>query len=105
MTFLLLAALALTDAPVSHRDARAYLCNRAPGPIAVDGRLDDPGWRGIPWTEDFLDIQGASLPAPRHRARAKMTWDETHFHIAAELDELSETEVAALLVAEKDTPS
>jgi hypothetical protein len=51
----------------------------------LDGRLDDAAWATAPWTDDFLDIQGPALPAPRYRTRAKMLWDEQYFYIAAEL--------------------
>src|SRR5262245_40785116 len=35
---------------------RGYVCYRAPSPVTIDGRLDDPAWRAAPWTEDFVDI-------------------------------------------------
>jgi hypothetical protein len=53
----------------------------------LDGRLDDPQWRNAPWTDDFLDIQGPSIPMPRFRTRAKMLWDEKNLYIGAELEE------------------
>jgi hypothetical protein len=68
-------------------DARGYVCYRAPGPIAVDGRLDDPGWAGIPWTEPFVDIEGDLKPLPPFQTRAKMAWDDEFFYIAADLEE------------------
>src|ERR1041385_5750171 len=37
---------------------RMYLCRRAPSPIVVDGKLDDPAWSAVRWTEDFVDIEG-----------------------------------------------
>lgn len=66
---------------------RGYVCCRAVGPINVDGRLDEPSWQNIPWTEDFVDIEGAAKPKPRLRTRAKMLWDDRFFYIAAELEE------------------
>lgn len=68
-------------------EARGYVCSRATGPIEVDGRLDDPGWEGIPWTEAFVDIEGDRRPLPRLTTRAKMTWDDEYFYIAADLEE------------------
>jgi len=53
----------------------------------VDGRLDDPGWLAIPWTEDFVDIQGARRPRPRLRTRARVAWDARYLYVAAELEE------------------
>ena len=67
--------------------ARSYVCHRAPGPVAVDGRIDKAVWRGAPWTEDFVDILGERRPRPRFRTRAKMMWDDACLYVAAELEE------------------
>ena len=64
-----------------------YVTYRAPGPIAVDGRLDDEGWRGVPWTDPFVDIEGDARPRPRFRTRAKLCWDDAYLYIAADLEE------------------
>lgn len=78
---LLLWALLVDDAP------RGYVCHRTTGPIAVDGGLDDDGWKDVPWTTDFVDIEGDKRPRPRLRTRVKMAWDDRYFYIAARLDE------------------
>jgi len=64
-----------------------YVCARTSGPIVVDGRLDDAGWRDAPWTADFVDIEGEARPRPTLRTRAKMAWDDAFFYVAAELVE------------------
>ena len=66
---------------------RHYVCYRASGPITIDGRIDEAAWDAVPWTEDFIDIEGDRKPAPRFRTRAKMLWDDHYFYIAAELEE------------------
>ena len=66
---------------------RAYVAYRAEQPIRVDGRLDEPAWQAAPWTDDFVDIEGPSKPAPRFRTRATMLWDSASLYIAAELSE------------------
>jgi hypothetical protein len=66
---------------------RGYVCHRADGVIAIDGKLDDAAWQAVPWTEDFVDIEGALRPPPRYRTRVKMLWDNEYFYIAAELEE------------------
>ncbi|MDZ4756246.1 MAG: carbohydrate-binding family 9-like protein [Phycisphaerae bacterium] len=63
--------------------AAQYLTKR----ITIDGKLNDEAWKEIRWTEDFIDIEGSSKPAPRYRTRVKMAWDERCFYIAAELEE------------------
>jgi transglutaminase-like putative cysteine protease len=66
---------------------RQYLCKRAGEPIVVDGKLDEAAWRSVPWTDDFVDIQGGARPKPRFRTRAKMLWDDDFLYIAAEIEE------------------
>jgi hypothetical protein len=66
---------------------KGYVCHRADGPITVDGKLDEAAWKAVPWTDDFVDIEGDRRPKPRFRTRAKMLWDDDNFYIAAELEE------------------
>lgn len=64
-----------------------YVAHRAETPITVDGRLDDAAWRAAPWTDYFVDIEGARKPLPRYRTRVKMLWDDRFLYIAAEMEE------------------
>jgi ketosteroid isomerase-like protein len=66
---------------------KGYVCYRAPSPLKIDGRLDDAAWQAVPWTDDFVDIEGDRRPKPRLRTRAKMLWDAQYLYIAAELEE------------------
>jgi len=66
---------------------RHYVCYHAPQGPTVDGRLGDAVWDAAPWTAAFTDIEGDVRPAPRHRTRAKLLWDEAFLYIAAELEE------------------
>lgn len=66
---------------------RGYVCYRAEEELGIDGLLDEPAWRAVPWTEDFVDIEGGVKPAPRLRTRAKMLWDDTYLYVGAELEE------------------
>ncbi len=93
---LLLAQVALADPPkdwaadwarMKGITPRGYICYRVADSPKIDGRLDDAAWQVVPWTEDFVDIEGARRPKPRFRTRAKMVWDDKYFYIAAELEE------------------
>jgi len=66
---------------------RGYVCYRATGPITIDGRLNEESWQQVPWTEDFVDIEGDAKARPRFRTRAKMLWDDHYYYVAAELEE------------------
>lgn len=65
-----------------------YVCYRAPQAVTIDGDIDTPEWKDVPWTSDFIDIQGKNRPVtPRHRCRAKLMWDDRNLYIAAEMIE------------------
>jgi hypothetical protein len=66
---------------------RTYVSYRTPSSLHVDGKLTEPAWNAAPWSDDFIDIEGPSRPAPRWRTRAKMLWDDEYFYVAAELEE------------------
>jgi len=66
---------------------KTYECGFAKSAITLDGKLDDEAWKSARWSDDFIDIQGPELPAPRHRTRMKMLWDDTYLYIAAEMEE------------------
>lgn len=66
---------------------KSYEARFAATAPVLDGKLDDAAWAAAPWTDDFVDIQGPKLPAPRYRTRAKMLWDAEFFYIAAEMQE------------------
>jgi len=90
---LLMALGCIVATPVSrlavaqHQGVRTYLCFRTTSPVVVDGTIDDAVWRSIPWTEEFIDIEGISRPVPRFRTRVKIAWDSTFLYVAAELEE------------------
>ena len=84
---LTIAALALTTLGADLPAPREYVCGKAGGAIEVDGKIDDDAWKDVPWTDDFVDIEGDVKPRPRFRTRVKMVWDETHFYLAAEMVE------------------
>ena len=66
---------------------RTYVAPRTPEPPVIDGRLDEPAWQTAAWTENFMDIEGPSRPAPKFRTRAKMLWDSNNLYVGAEIEE------------------
>src|SRR6516162_5386260 len=73
--------------PPAYTPPKGYVCYRAKGKITIDGKLDEADWKAVPWTDDFVDIEGDKKPKPRFRTRAKMLWDDDNLYIAAELTE------------------
>ena len=67
---------------------RTYVCNRATMAPTIDGRLDKPFWDAAPWSDEFEDIEWNTVrPAPYHRTRMKMLWDDEALYIGAYLEE------------------
>jgi hypothetical protein len=66
---------------------KRYTCYRAVTPLRIDGHMGDAAWRDAPWTDRFVDIEGAAKPRPRFHTRAKMLWDDDYLYIGAELEE------------------
>jgi hypothetical protein len=66
---------------------RRYDCTLISQTISIDGRLDDSAWRTAPWSEVFVDIEGAVRPQPRFQTRMKMLWDEQYLYVGAVMDE------------------
>src|SRR6266852_6130654 len=73
--------------PAVYAPPKGYVCYRAKGKIAVDSKLDEADWQAVPWTDDFVDIEGDKKPKPRLRTRVKMLWDDDCLYIGAELTE------------------
>lgn len=87
--------IAVEGAP---RDLPVYRARRRQGPIAIDGKLDDAGWQGIPSTGPFRrSIDGRR---PRFSTEARLTWDDAALYVAFEVED---PDVWATH-AEKDAP-
>jgi hypothetical protein len=81
-------ALAEFPVPAIEWGPERYPCGRTVDAIVVDGRLDEATWASAPWTAAFVDIRGRDFePKPRFRTRAKMSWDDVYFYVAADMEE------------------
>ena len=66
---------------------KSYLCRRAPRPVQITGRGDDPAWALATWTDPFVNIEGDAKPLPRFATRAKMLWDDRRLYVLAQMQE------------------
>lgn len=74
------SAFAQTPAPLHE-----YTAKRAPGPVVIDGKLDDAGWRDAPLTEKFvIYTNGNPTVFP---SQCKLLWDDTYLYIAFIMDD------------------
>lgn len=67
------------------RDLPVYRAKRRGGPIAIDGRLDDVGWRGVAPTAPFRRTGDGK--EPRFSTRARLTWDDEALYVAFEVED------------------
>jgi Carbohydrate family 9 binding domain-like len=73
-----------TQAPF---DPPTYVCYKSPGSIKIDGKLSPEEWDAIPWTSDFVDIEGDKRPKPLLQTRAKMAYDDKGMYFASLIEE------------------
>ena len=66
---------------------RSYVCYKAPVPILVDGKMNDPFWEKVDWSESFVDIEGDLKPLPFFDTKVKMLWDENYFYFGAQMED------------------
>lgn len=85
--FLFCALTCLSVTARSQMLPKYYLCLRTQTPPTIDGTLESKAWEQAPWTDEFVDIEGALKPTPRFKTRAKMLWDNKYLYIGAQLEE------------------
>jgi len=68
--------------PSADKRPRVYTVYKAPGPIAVDGKLDDAGWVGVPLTQPFVAPDSGEPIREEQKSEARMTWDDTYLYVA-----------------------
>jgi hypothetical protein len=59
----------------------------APGPITVDGRLDDPGWVGAAVATGFTEFQPRDGVPALTNTRAWVTYDDRHLYVAFRVED------------------
>lgn len=77
----------ITYTPQTAYNPPTYVCYKAPAPIKIDGKLSPEEWDAIPWTTDFVDIEGDKRPKPLLQTRAKMTYDDNGMYFAVLMEE------------------
>jgi hypothetical protein len=81
------ATAAAVDCTFSDSYPRQYVAYALPdnSGVVVDGRLDEPAWQEVAFTEDFVDI--STTTTPRFRTRVKIRWSPTHLFVGAVLED------------------
>jgi hypothetical protein len=56
--------------------------------ITIDGRLDEPAWRGANGTGPFVDVgSGRENPALPTRGNARLLWDDQYLYVGFEVSD------------------
>jgi hypothetical protein len=86
--------LLLDVAPAAARDPRPEAtpaptveAARATGPIAVDGRLDDPAWAGVVPFDDFTQRDPSEGQPASERTELRLLYDDDALYVGARLDD------------------
>src|SRR5262245_52389717 len=56
--------------------------SRAPGKIAIDGELGDPGWAGAARAANFAEIAPRDNVRPEVETEVLVTYDSEHLYVA-----------------------
>ena len=83
---LTIAALSLTAAPDSLptrlEPGNVLRVPRTTTPPALDGRLDDPVWRGAALLDQWVQVKPGDNTAPVGRTEARLLYDREHLYVA-----------------------
>jgi hypothetical protein len=71
--------------PCPPGDIARYTAQRAAGPIKVDGKLDEPSWRGAATSPRFVDILTGGPVI--HDTRAAVLWDAQYLYVSYRVEE------------------
>jgi len=64
-----------------------YIVYHTEFPPVIDGNINELAWQRVPWTNEFVDIEGADKPKPPLSTKIKILWDDSCLYIAAQLTE------------------
>ncbi|HTS02412.1 MAG TPA: DUF5916 domain-containing protein, partial [Thermoanaerobaculia bacterium] len=94
----ILAAACLGGALPLFAENPRFPVSRASGPIAVDGLLDDSGWKGAAELRDFYEISPGDNTPPKVKTTAWVTYDDRFFYVAIRCDDPRPREIKAQYV-------
>ncbi len=67
---------------------KSMICPFTEQKINVDGADSEAVWDKAPWSDTFVDIEGAAKPLPYLDTKVKMLWDNEYLYIFADMEEL-----------------
>jgi len=79
----------------SLRGAEIHI-TRAQGPIAVDGDLSDPGWRGATRVDTWYETKPGDNVPPKVKSVGYVTYDDRYFYAAFEFSDPDPSRIRAI---------
>ncbi|MBJ2172828.1 carbohydrate-binding family 9-like protein [Aureibaculum sp. A20] len=64
---------------------RTHIAYQVKEEISIDGLANEVTWQNVPWSENFIDIEGVEKPT--FKTNVKMLWDENYYYILAKIEE------------------
>jgi hypothetical protein len=71
--------------PCPQSEIAHYTAYHIQDPMRIDGRLDEPSWKRVPWLPRFTDILTGQPVI--HDTRAAVLWDEDNLYVAYRVEE------------------
>jgi hypothetical protein len=91
LALLTFSALARAEVPAR----KAYPCHRLPGPVTIDGQLDEAAWNGLPESTGFFLLKTRAYSKERQTA-FRIGWDDQAIYVGFRCSEPAAEELAAL---------
>jgi hypothetical protein len=87
LAFLGSVASAAFDCSFSSSQPRQYVAYNVSNDddLVIDGKLDDPAWQEVGFTDAFVDI--ATSITPEFRTRAKIRWNDKFLFVGAMIED------------------
>ncbi|MFD2589155.1 carbohydrate-binding family 9-like protein [Croceitalea marina] len=70
---------------ISQPIPKIYTAFKIDQELLIDGNENEVAWQFIPWSDNFIDIEG--VKAPKYNTKVKMAWNDTYFYLLAKLEE------------------
>src|SRR5690349_14985179 len=83
--------------PPTQRLVPTMRAARAPSPIHVDGKLDEPAWSQVPPVTDFMQSYPDAGAKPTQRTEARILYDNDALYIGVRMYDAHPDSIAAQL--------
>lgn len=83
--FKLLLVILITKVAGAQNPPRSYIAYKTIDEINIDGKAEEASWSKVPYSENFIDIEGEKTP--KFQTNMKMLYDEEYLYFYAKMEE------------------